>query len=130
MNSGREGIASLAEHISTRVGRERGYGACYICHGTWNWRQHFTIMFCPWSGCFPVCLDCAFVLTIEEILEECRVHWKDVGEEGDIPHYEGYARTCLEEWDRAGRNENRADKLSRPKDWSPRKRQAANALNG
>ncbi len=130
MNSGRDGIVSLAEHISTRVGRERGLSWCHVCHGTWNWRKHFVIMFCSWRGCIPVCVDCAAVLTIEEILEQCRVHWKEAGDEAHTARYEGYARACLVEWDRAGRTEDRAYRLPRPKDWSPRKPQAPNSQNG
>ncbi len=130
MNSGRKSIVSLAEHISTRVGRERGWSGCNLCHGTWNWKQAFTISFTLGRGCFPICVDCAVVLTIEEILEECRAHWRQAGEEWCIKSYEGYARSCLEEWDRAGRTEDVAREPSRPKDWSPRKRLAANSQNG
>ncbi len=113
-------------HPLTISGRRYGFGGCSVCHGTYNWCVHFSISFDRGTGGFPTCVDCALVLTINELITECRELWRSWNDGRDTKENEAYARACLEVWDREGRTANEATTPVPQKDWSPRKRRAMN----
>ena len=85
----------------TVQGRERGFGWCEQCGNTWNWKHGFKI---PINGCgssyFPVCRDCAAILTDEILLLFVAGHLREYpGEDTSVD----YARKCLELWHKYGR---------------------------
>ena len=51
------------------LGRRDRFSWCGKCGATWNWATNFSIPVAPSRGCFPVCTDCGFSMSNEEILE-------------------------------------------------------------
>ena len=54
--------------IKNRHGKSLGYGCCYRCGDTWDWKKGHTTYFDESRGCFPLCHDCWSRLTPEERL--------------------------------------------------------------
>lgn len=65
-------LSGLFRDQKNRIGRMKGYGACYRCGDSWYWKeQHITTFNTSESGasgCFPLCEECWRQLTPEERL--------------------------------------------------------------
>ena len=55
----------LAKNIA---GFLKGYSGCSHCSDSWSWKKWFDIPLSLGRGCFPVCIECAEILSVEEIL--------------------------------------------------------------
>lgn len=49
-------------------GRSRGFSWCMACGATWDWVKAFDIPIGDGRGCFPVCVDCGWSMSDQEIL--------------------------------------------------------------
>lgn len=56
------GLILIARGSLTEIGSIQGYGQCYECGDTWNWKREHIIAYEPderfSSGAFPLCEEC------------------------------------------------------------------------
>lgn len=80
-----------------RIGRARGYGGCFACGVTWDWKEHHTTYYKPSDGCFALCEVC----------------WSNRTPEERLPFY----AELMELWLVAQPHCTREEKVERLNDW-------------
>jgi hypothetical protein len=60
---------SIIVKLRSWLGYLKGYGHCFHCRGTWDFKETFTITDSPNTVVFPICVDCAKKLSEEQILK-------------------------------------------------------------
>ena len=89
--------------IKNRRGREIGYGGCYRCGDTWDWKKPMESLWFNNHGIFPCCEECWPELTPDQKLEYCVKlfeHWRSfdsqTGETTDVGYLTEQARRAIE----------------------------------
>lgn len=59
----------IVRKIRNFIGKLKGYGSCYICGDTWNWKEEHTIYFTEGRGAFPTCEECWQTKSNKEIID-------------------------------------------------------------
>jgi len=76
----------MIARIRNAAGVIAGYGGCYRCGDTWNWKTAHSTPYEEGRACFPLCEECWSELTPDERLpyyEELVAVW---GERGSARH--------------------------------------------
>lgn len=61
-------IPTPLERFRSRLGTAKGYSHCLCCHRTWNIAEGHTTPYSESKRCFPLCVDCWPLMSIEERL--------------------------------------------------------------
>lgn len=59
-------ISGRARDVNNVAGAMAGYGCCYKCRDTWNWKPSHSTRYSESASCFPLCEECWDALTPTE----------------------------------------------------------------
>jgi len=72
-------VDKITRMIKNKSGHLQGYGSCFNCGDTWNWKEHQSIKYEESSGMFPLCKECFNKLPEKDIIDWCVTLFIDWG---------------------------------------------------